>query len=207
MARKKEENYFDTFVKMGEYCCDAANLLNDIMNDFNPDELEEKMKQMHKIEHSADTERHVMMEKLMREFLPPIEREDITAIADAIDTVTDTIEDVLMRMYMFNVSYVREYAIQMTMVVVKCCDTMKVALDEFHDFRKSKILHDLIIQINHMEEEGDVLFTKATRDLYVNCKDYLEVAAWDQIFNFLEKCCDACEDVANEIELVKLKNS
>jgi len=207
MARKNDVNYFNTFVELAGYSCKAANLLNEIMNNFKAHELEAKMKDMHKIEHDGDEARHAMVKKLIREFITPIEREDIMAMADEIDDVTDTIEDVLMHMYMFNIKSVRRYALKMTEVIVKCCNALKQALDEFHNFRKSQKLHELIVEINFLEEEGDKLFTEALRDLYVSCKDPMEVMAWDQLFHYLEKCCDACEDVSDVIERVILKNS
>jgi len=207
MARKKDMNYFDAFVELVGYSCKAAQLLNDIMNDFNADELSAKMKEMHAIEHSGDEARHAIVKRLAREFITPIEREDIMAMTDAIDNVTDTIEDVLMRMYMYNVTSIREHAVRMTEVIVKCCNSLKEALDEFYNYRKSKKLHELIIEINRLEEVGDSLFTEATRDLYCNCNDSKEVAAWDIVFYYLEKCCDSCEDVADVIENVIMKNS
>ena len=207
MARKKDSYYFDTFVELVNYSCQAANLLNQIMNNFKAEELPEKMKEMHEIEHSGDQARHVMIRKLAKEFITPIEREDIMALADAIDNVTDAIEDVVMRMYMYNITSIRPQAVKMTEIIVKCCNSLKTALGEFINFRKSQNLHQFIIEVNQLEEEGDRLFTEATRDLYCNCNDFREVAAWDTTFHYLEKCCDACEDVADAIENVIMKNS
>ncbi len=207
MARKKDDNYFDTFVELAGYSCKAATLLNEIAHDYDAEKLPEKMKEMHAIEHDGDEARHRMIKRLAREFITPIEREDIMAMADYIDTVTDTIEDVLMRMYMYNIKTVSEYALKMTEVIVKCCESLKIALDEFYNFRKSQKLHNLIIEINRLEEVGDDLFMKATRDLYVNCPDYRDLSAWDTTYHYLEKCCDSCEDVANVIENVIMKNS
>jgi len=207
MARKKDINYFDAFVELAGYSCKAANLLNDIMNNFNADDLLGKMKEMHDVEHSGDEARHAIVKKLAREFITPIEREDIMAMSDAIDNVTDTIEDVLMRMYMYNITSVREHALKMTEVIVKCCSSLKQALDEFYNYRKSQKLHELIVEINRLEEVGDKYFTEATRDLYVNSQNYKELAAWDTTFYYLEKCCDSCEDVADVIENVIMKNS
>lgn len=207
MARKKDESYFDTFVELVSYSCKAATLLNDIMNNFDTESLPQKMEEMHAIEHSGDEARHKMIKRLVREFITPIEREDIMAMANTIDTVTDTIEDVLMRMYMYDIKSVSEHALKMTDVIVKCCDSLKVALAEFHNFRKSKNLHGLVVEINRLEEVGDVLYTEATRNLYVTCNDYKELVAWDTTYHYLEKCCDACEDVANAIESVIMKNS
>lgn len=207
MARKKDSYYFDTFVELVNYSCQAANLLNQIMNNFKAEELPEKMKEMHDIEHSGDQARHVMIRKLAKEFITPIEREDIMALADAIDNVTDAIEDVVMRMYMYNITSIRPQAVKMTEIIVKCCNSLKTALGEFINFRKSQNLHQFIIEVNQLEEEGDRLFTEATRDLYCNCNDFREVAAWDTTFHYLEKCCDAFEDVADAIENVIMKNS
>lgn len=207
MAIKKDDSYFSTFVELVNYSCEAANLLSEIMHNFNPDELEEKMKLMHNIEHAGDVERHIMMKKLAKEFITPIEREDIVAMADAIDNVTDNVEDVLMRLYMFNVKTMRDDALKMAGIIVKCCEALREALNEFHNFRKSQTLHGLIVEINRMEEEGDELFTKATRNLYVNGKDPIEMYGWGRTLHYMEICCDACEDVADVIESVMMKNS
>jgi len=207
MSRKKGETYFDTFVELVSYSCKAADLLKEILNNYNAEQLPRKMKEMHEIEHSGDEARHRMIRKLAREFITPIDREDIMALADSIDTVTDTIEDVLMRMYMFNISKVTDYALKMTDVIVKCCGALKTALDEFYNFRKSAKLHDLVVEVNRLEEDGDSLYMEATRKLYVECGNYKELAAWDTIYHYLEKCCDSCEDVADAIESVIMKNS
>ncbi|MDP4110374.1 MAG: DUF47 family protein, partial [Bacillota bacterium] len=110
-------------------------------------------------------------------------------------------------MYMCNVTSVREDALKMTKVIVKCCESLRTALTEFYNFRKSTTLHEKIVEINQLEEEGDRLYTDAVRNLYVGCKNEIEVLAWGQTFNYLEKCCDTCEDVADIIESVMLKNS
>ncbi|NBK99956.1 MAG: DUF47 family protein, partial [Erysipelotrichia bacterium] len=189
------------------YSCQAANLLNEIMDHFNADDMQEKIKKMHYIEQSGDEARHAIVEKLAKEFITHIEREDIMAIIEQIDNVTDTIEDVLVRMYMCNVKKPREHALKFTEIIVKCCNSQKQALEEFQNFRKSRTLHELIIEINRLEEVGDKLFTEAIRDLYLTCDDFKEIVAWDHIYDYMEKCCDNCEEVANLIENVKMKNS
>jgi len=207
MARKRGEDYFDTFVRLADYSCKASELLYDIMNNYNAEQLRSKMEEMHEIEHCGDTERHAMIRRLSREFITPIEREDIMSLADAIDDVTDTIEDVLLRLYMFNIHSIKEHAVKMSEIIVKCCIALKKALTEFRSFQKSKILHDLIVEVNVLEEQGDRLYTEAVRHLYVNSKNVVEIMAWDQTYDYLENCCDACEEVANVIENIILKNS
>ena len=206
MTKKRDVNYFDTFVELVQYSCDAAILLNEIVNDFHTDELEAKMEQMHEIEHAGDEGRHAMMKRLAREFITPIEREDIVSLADAIDNVTDTIEDVLLRIYMFNFTKMHEDVVKMAAIIVQCCEALKEAVAEFANFRKSQTLHKLIIEINRLEEDGDDLFVKATRELFVNEKDPVQIMAWRETLDYLEKCCDACEEVSEVIESVMMKN-
>ncbi len=207
MARRKEDNYFTTFVELVQFSCDAAALLNAIINDYKAEELETRMKEMHEIEHAGDQGRHAMVKKLAREFITPIEREDIIALGDAIDNVTDTIEDVFLRFYMFNITAMREDAVKMAAIIVQCCEALKQALAEFANFRKSQHLHQLIVEINRLEEEGDALFVNAMRNLFVNEKDPIQIMAWRETLEYMEKCCDACEQVSEVIESVMMKNS
>ena len=130
MAKKKDDQYFDALVEMGNYACDAAVFLRKILGDYNPDELDDPRKQMHNIEHNGDTARHNMIKRLSKEFITPIEREDIMAISESVDTVTDKIEDVLLRLYMFNIREIRPEALEIGDVIVKCTSAMKKALEE-----------------------------------------------------------------------------
>ncbi|GAQ24086.1 MULTISPECIES: DUF47 family protein [Tepidanaerobacter] len=204
---RKDNYYYETFQKLVDYSCQAAELLHKIVTDYNTKELDNKIKEMHAIEHTADGARHEMMQNLLKEFITPIEREDIVTLADYIDTVTDTIEDVLLRLYMYNIQEITEYAQDMTQIIIKCCDLLRSAFEEFPNFRKSKKLHELIVRINELEEEGDALYTKAIRALYLSDVSCKEIVGWDNTYHYLEKCCDACENVAEVIEDVIMKNT
>ena len=95
----------------------------------------------------------------------------------------------------------------MTQIIIKCCDLLRSAFEEFPNFRKSKKLHELIVRINELEEEGDALYTKAIRALYLSDVSCKEIVGWDNTYHYLEKCCDACENVAEVIEDVIMKNT
>lgn len=207
MKKKNEYSYFDTFVHLVDYSVQAAELLNKALTDFEPSQMESLMKKMHEIEHTGDNGKHELMNRLVREFITPIEREDIMGIVQEIDQVTDQIEDVLMRMYMFNVQEMRPEAMEFTKVIVSCCEALKKAMEDFHNFRKSTEVKKNIIEINRLEEVGDAFYTKAVRNLYVTSKDSIEIMVWTELFEQFEKCCDACEDVANLMESVIMKNT
>ena len=207
MAGKRGFNYFKAFVDLSLGSLKAVDLLVSTLQNFEGIEIEEKVKDMHKIEHESDHERHTIMNRLAKEFLPPIEREDIMSLADNIDDVIDSIEDVLISMEMFNVQAIRPEVFKFTDIIMECCKSMNVALVEFENFKRSKTLHDSIIEVNRLEEVADRLYIKSMHELYKTSKDPVELIVWTEMYRLLEKCCDECEDVANDIENIVMKNT
>ena len=207
MSKKSDNYYFENFIQCVDCSCQAARMLEENLANFDPDKLMENLERLHVIEHDADKKKHEMMAVLVKAFITPIEREDIILLSQSIDEVTDQIEDVLIRIYISNVRTIRPEAIQFTKVIIRCCQVLKEVMEEFTDFKKSKTLHGLIIEINALEEEGDRLFIDSMRKLHVEETDPLEIIAWREIYNFLEKCCDACEHVADAVESVIMKNT
>lgn len=207
MSRKSSYNYFDAIASLGTYSCELAVLLNNALIKFEPSKISEKVKAAHAIEHNADIAKHDMMNRLVREFLPPIEREDITSLAQEIDDVTDSIEDVLIYIDMFNIRKIRPEALKFADLLVTCCKSMAQMLEEFKSFKSSKKLRDLIIELNNLEEKGDALYVDSMRNLFHSSKDPVELMCWTEIFHRLEKCADNCEDVADIIESIVMKNS
>ncbi len=204
---KKHSEYFDIFVNMVGYCCRAADCLRDELNDFDPETLIERRLAMHTIEHEADEEKHRMMRKLAKEFVTPIEREDIIQLANEIDEVTDKIEDVLIRIYIYNLQEIRPEALQFAEVISNCTKALQTAMRELPNFHRSATLQDEIINVNTLEEQGDALYIDAMRALFTEQLDPVHVMAWSDLFDRLEECCDACEHVANVMESVVMNNS
>ena len=207
MARKQDAYYFDNFIACAEESCHAASLLRKVLGDFKPQELEKYLEEIHEIENQADGKKHEMLDRLAKEFIPPIEREDIVELSQHIDTVTDKVEDVLMRVYMGNAQEIEPDALEMTDVVIQCCEKVRELLTDFADFRRSKNLKELIIQINALEETSDRLFMRSMRKLHTECSDPLHIIVWREIYSYLERCADACEHVADTVESVVMKNS
>ena len=207
MSKKSDSYYFQNFIECVECGCQAAKMLEDNLNHFDTGLLQDKLDELHRIEHDADKKKHEMMAVLVKAFITPIEREDIILLSQSIDEVTDKIEDVLIRIYINNVQQIRPEALAFIKVIIRCCEALKEVMEEFADVRKSKTLHGLIIEINALEEEGDRLFIESMRRLHAEVTDPIEIIAWREIYVYLEKCCDACEHVADVVESVIMKNT
>jgi len=204
---KKNNPYFQDFITMIEYSCQAAEFLDAALSNFNPETLPQQREDMHKIEHAADEIRHALMRRLAKEFVPPINREDIVKLSSELDTITDKIEDILIRIYMYNVKTIIPDALLFTNIIVRCCKALQQAVAEFPDANKSKLLVLKIIEVNSIEEEGDAIYVQAVRRLYESGMPPIETAVWSTLFDLFEDCCDVCEHVADGLGSIVMNNS
>ncbi len=207
MPKKKENEYYLGFVEAVSYACKSADMLRTVLVDFNHDNIETKMSELHAIEHEADAVKHELIKKLVKEFITPIEREDIMLLCEKIDDVTDTVEDVLMRVYMNNITEMRDDVAPFMDLIVKCCYTLKKIMEAFPSFKKPSTLMKNIIELNSLEEEGDRMYTKAMHRLHTESINPMEMIVWREVYDLLEKCCDACEHTADIVESVVMKNT
>ncbi len=207
MAKKQDAYYFENFVACAEYSSAAADLLCEIMGDFDEAKLSDYMEKMHTIEHSADLKKHELTEALIKAFITPIDREDIIQVSHNLDELTDKIEDVLVRMYLNRVKSINPNAIEMATGVKQCCDEVLALMSDFSNYKHSKKLREHMININSLEEKLDRLYMSSMYSLTDERSDALYVLAWRDIYNYLEKCADTAEHIADIVETVVMKNS
>ncbi len=207
MGKKTDKFYFENFIAAGECSKKASQYLADYMANYDPETIKEHLVNIHEIEHTGDSNRHEMSSALAKAFVTPVDREDLALISDNIDTVTDSIEEVMQRLYVDRIKTILPEAIAFSGKIVECCELMTAMLGEFENFKKPAKLHDMIIQLGSKEEECDELYLKSILAIYDHCTDPLEIIFWREIFDSLEKCADACEHVGDCIETVVMKNT
>ncbi|CCI84791.1 hypothetical protein FC52_GL001777 [Lactobacillus pasteurii DSM 23907 = CRBIP 24.76] len=207
MSRKSDKFYFDTFIECGEYAVKGVKLLNKTFDHYHPSRLHDLIEEMHTLEHEADSLKHKMTQELARAFVTPIEREDIVELAHHIDNMVDNIEDVMMRLYCDDITEIREDVYPVVSLLMDNYDETLKLIKEFADYKHSKNLKEHIIKINGMEGEADLMFIENMRRLHKEVSDPIQIIVWRDIYTYLERCHDDCEDVAANIEMIILKNS
>lgn len=207
MAKKQKFDYFDAFQQQTKVALAEVDLLIETVENFtSADALPDIIERAHEIEHQGDVLNHQVFQNVATEFLPPIDREDIITLAQTLDTIIDYMEDVIQAFYMYDVHSMRPEALEFARVIKKSCQALDRAMEDFRNFKRSKDFKQLIVDVNSYEEEGDRLYMQAIRNLHVNEKDKpMRVMVWSKIFDRMEKCCDACEHVADTMATVLLK--
>lgn len=204
---KGDKFYFENFNASTAYSKGAAFYLVKCLENYNPDKIQEMLVEMHKIEHSADIKKHEMNEALAKAFVTPVDREDLDMLSHKLDDVTDIIEEILQKFYIYHIGSILPSAVDFAKKIVRACELLCEIMGEFENFKKSKKIHTLIIELNDVEEECDQLYLTSMRALTKDSTDVLAIISWRDIFDCLESCADACEHVAECISSVIMKNT
>ena len=204
---KKDQYYFDVLIRCAAFGCEAALFLKESLANFDPQNIVAHMEAVHEIEHKADDLKHEMMRKLGKEFMTPIEREDILTLSHELDNVVDCLDDVMQRIYMHNVLALRGDMLEIVDVIVRCTEALRHALEELPNFKKSQTIVVHIVEVNNLESEGDALYMQAMRRMNTSESNPVNILAWTHIYEGLENCLDACEHASEVIESVIMKNT
>ncbi|AWI03928.1 DUF47 domain-containing protein [Clostridium drakei] len=201
----KEDKFFEFFVETADIAYKASNMLVEFLKDL--DNSEENLKKLKEVEHEGDRKQHQILEQLNKTFITPFDREDIYIIAKDMDDIIDLIESAASRFVMLNVSKVTKEAIILGDMIAASCKEIITLMEELKNMKTSKYLNKKIIEINRIEEEGDRVSRRAIGDLFRSNIEVIEVIKWREIYQYLEDTLDACEDIANVIEGVVMKNA
>ncbi|MBO5109789.1 MAG: DUF47 family protein [Clostridia bacterium] len=204
---KGDKFYFENFASCAELAKKAAAYLVECLENYDASKIETMLETMHSFEHGADKKKHEMNAMLAKAFVTPVEREDLDMMSQQLDTVLDLLEEVLQKLYIYNIQTIEPAAIEYAKHLVKACDLLGAIMGEFENFKKSKKLHDLIIQCNDVEEECDKLYLTTMHQLTKKSTDVLVTLSWYKIYDCFEACSDACEHVGECVGSIVMKNT
>jgi len=201
----KEEKFFDMFAKGSENVLEGARLLSDLITDYT--DIIEKSKRIKEVEHEGDKITHDTVTKLNNTFITPLDREDIYSLICKMDDVLDFIDAVSSRMILYKVKFPTNEARALMDVLLKSVEEMDKAIRELRNIKKPEAILKYCIEINTLENKGDVILRDAVAKLFDDGTSPIDVIKWKEIYENLETAIDRCEDVANVIEGAVLKNA
>ncbi|GCD10665.1 DUF47 family protein [Clostridium tagluense] len=201
--KPKDNVFFELFSKGAEIFNTSAKELKLLINELdNPGVRLDKLTQL---EHEGDLVTHELIEYTKKMFITPLDREDIFNITKGIDNITDGIESTAHLVYMYNLTSVTPEAVELIDKLVDVTTELVHVISELKHLSKSTLLVEKIIYVNTLENEADLIYRKAMRNLFENPKDLLSVMKLKDLYHHLEDSIDACEKLANEIRGVVMK--
>ena len=183
----------------------GANAFHALVSDYRDVDL--KVRQIRSLEHDGDRVTHETIDLLNKSFITPIDREDIHELISKLDDVLDLIDAAANRMVLYRVGATTPELVAIAAQLVKPVEAMKAALGLLHSMKNARRVLDICVEIKRLEEEADSLHRIAIVNLFEKERDPIQVLKLKEIYEILEHASDRCEDVANVIEGIVIKNS
>ncbi len=201
---KKEMIFYDDFQKIIDLVYDAAICFEKMLNDFQ--NVSKYTEQITKFEHECDKLVHGVFERVNSSFITPLDREDIIAIAKALDEVLDQMEETVHRFSVYRITAMKDEASTLAKLIKNSVEDLQKLIRLLPE-KSYKEMHKYIVTVNDYENQGDHLYRKELANLFANETDAIEIIKWNAIYDCLENTLDACEVVANMVEGIVMKNA
>jgi predicted phosphate transport protein (TIGR00153 family) len=204
---KDKKIFFPLFEQASSNVVAMATVLVEAVNSANPATREELYKQIDKLENKGDELTHQIYLELGKNFITPFDREDIHSLATAIDDVADNIQGAANRMSLYRIDEFNDHIRKLSDLILQGSIDLEKAVRGLKDLRNVRNIADSCIRINSIENQADYVFDRAVADLFLYEKDAIKLIKYKEILAALETATDMCEDAANVMESILVKNA
>ncbi|UVI30929.1 DUF47 domain-containing protein [Paenibacillus spongiae] len=201
---KKKDIFFTTLESMSDTMLEAVEYF--AKNVSNLKDVTQFAKDMKEYESKCDRHVHTIITELNKTFITPIERDDIMKLTTSLDDVLDGIEACASRFEMYHIQEHDEYITLFADILVRSAQQIKKAIYLLTE-KKLLAIREPAIHINELENQADDLLRVCVKSLFANVKDPIELIKRKEIYERLEQTTDYCEDVANTLETIIMRNS
>jgi predicted phosphate transport protein (TIGR00153 family) len=198
----KDERFFEYFHQQSSLLCQASNLLLSGLKE-GYDGMRQIEKRMEALERSGDEVAHKIFDRLGATFITPFDPEDIQALTSALDNVLDTMEDAVFRIVAYRVDPIPGPALELGEMIASSCSAIEKALRALH---KKESVTEQCIEVNRLEDQADAIERTMLAALFSSPPDAITVVKLKDLYEILESTTDRCEDVADVIQGIALKN-
>ncbi|MFI5138940.1 MAG: DUF47 domain-containing protein [Sphingobacteriales bacterium] len=204
---KNKKLFFPLFEQAASNAVTMATILVETVNSTNPAMREELIRQIDRLENKGDEITHQIYLELGKNFITPFDREDIHMLASAIDDVADNIQGAANRMSLYRIDDFNDHIKKLSDLILQGSAELEKAVRELRDLKNVRAIADSCIRINSIENQADTIFDRAVADLFLYETDAIRLIKYKEILSSLETATDMCEDAANVMESILVKNA
>jgi predicted phosphate transport protein (TIGR00153 family) len=203
----KDKKFFPLFEQMGENLIEMSKLLVEAVNTDDLEKRTDIFGAIEDFEHKCDGVTHQIHLELSKNFITPFDREDIHTLVNALDDVADFIHGSSNRMHLYKVVNITEPIRDMADLILEATIEVSKAVHELRNLRNIRNITDSCVRINSIENKADDIFDKAVGYLFEYEKNAVELIKYKEVLAAMETATDRCEDVANVLESILVKNA
>ena len=198
----QKREFFDLYSRASANTVEISRLLVELLERF-PAEDGGLIAQIKEREHEGDELTHAVVDLLNRTFVTPFDRDDMYRLAGALDDICDHVDEAAGNVASFGVQRVREKGIAQADVILRAARKLHQAIERLDGF---KVEQRTLIELRELEEEGDRLARDGVAELFASEPDPIALIRWKEIYERLEEAVDACENAADVLEAILVKN-
>jgi predicted phosphate transport protein (TIGR00153 family) len=198
----QKREFYDLYNRSAQNTVAISQRLVELLDSF-PEGADEGMRDIKELEHEGDRITHDLIDLINRTFVTPFDRDDMYRLAGVLDDVVDNIDDTAEKIVGYGVREVRQEARQQALVVQRCAGKLAEAIAQLEGFKDSR---RQLIELRTLEDEGDRISRAAIADLFAGDPDPVSLVRWKDIHEQLEEAVDACENAADVLEAILVKN-
>ena len=199
----KGKDFFNLFDKQASLAVEAARFFIEMCQSGKFDDA--NIQKMRDIEHEGDIFTHEIIDTLNRTFITPFDREDIHALTSELDDVVDLIHSITTRMRLYRLTSPDPHLMQFAEIIEQSARALAKAINGLKEIDRPRPILDYCIEINRLENVGDQIRENAIGNLFENSTDPVSIIKWKEIYEVAEVVLDKCEDVANIVESIIVK--
>lgn len=203
----KDKKFFILFGKASENLVAISKKFNELLNTGAPDKRVELIKAIADLEHVGDNITHEIFTELSTNFITPFDREDISYLASSLDDIVDYIHGSAKRLQLYKIDDYTLEMQQLAEVIEKSAIEVNAAISNLKGLQNVVRLKEALVRINSLENQADDIFDGAIANLFIEEKDAIKIIKIKEVLANMETATDKCEDVANVIETILIKNS
>jgi len=200
----KNPIFFDLFERQAGLLNEAASKLVALTEDFT--NVKEKRQEIEKLEHKGDQITHDIYEQLNRTFITPLDPDEISSLASALDEVLDYIDDSAEKMFYYNIESTDSHMIELAKLIHLSTTEIESAVKSIRSFKDPKDIEERCIEVNRLENLADDVLAFAITNLF-KTTNAITIIKLKDIYEHLEKATDNCEDVANTLSDIAFRHS
>jgi hypothetical protein len=201
----RDMRFFDLFEEAAALLIRAAQAYVDLLKDYS--RRNNHVAAIRQLERDGDDVTHRTLHRLDTTFITPFDREDIYSLMKLMDDVIDEIDAAAKRLALYDVAQPTPWLAKQTQVLLRSCQCVAAAVPQLRNLKKPDGLRSHLIEIHSLENAGDDINHSATAELYSTSTNAIEVIKWKEIYDLTERAIDRCEDIANLLEAIILKNA
>ncbi|MBI5865404.1 MAG: DUF47 family protein [Planctomycetes bacterium] len=197
--------FFDLFNRAAEIMVRTAETYAAVATDYQ--HCTEHVARIRQLEHDGDEIAHRVFDRLDQTFITPFDREDIETLMVRMDDVVDEIDAAAKRLTLYRIPEPTQALVKQTEVLLRACRLTSTAVARLRDLKRPNGLQQTLVEIHFLENVGDEQNHAALAALFDEGGDPLMVMKWKEIYELTERAIDRCEDIANVIRGIMLKNA